>query len=156
MDMTEEKVWYSEWFDSEYYHLLYQERDYTEAAKFLDKLLSALDVQPREKVLDLACGRGRHSIYLSTKDLLVTGIDLSAKNISQASEEENERLHFAVHDMRESYKERYFDYVFNLFTSFGYFESDAENVMVLKAAPREPEDKRCFRAGLHECLQGAG
>src|SRR5690606_7693826 len=56
------------------------------------------------------------------------------ENISQAKRFENDHLHFDVHDMRVPYANTKFDYVFNLFTSFGYFPSIEENEKVLSAS----------------------
>ena len=64
----------------------------------------------------MACGKGRHAIYLNQKGYDVTGIDLSPQSIAIAKESENEKLHFAVHDMREVFQANTFDFVLNLFT----------------------------------------
>lgn len=84
------------------------------------------------KMLDVACGKGRHSIQLAAKGFDVTGIDLSAESIEIAKKLEKENLHFFVHDMRERFRLNYFDYVFNFFTSFGYFDTDHENEKAIK------------------------
>jgi SAM-dependent methyltransferase len=125
--------WFSKWFDSPYYHILYKDRDFQEAQLFMDRLLSYLHPKAHEKILDLACGKGRHSLYLNSKGFDVTGIDLSEQSIAYAKEFENEHLHFDVHDMRQVYKHEHFDFILNLFTSFGYFESETENVVALHA-----------------------
>jgi hypothetical protein len=62
----------------------------------------------------------------------VLGADLSENSIAEASINTNETLHFKVHDMRETFEEKY-DAIFNLFTSFGYFENDEDNLITLKA-----------------------
>jgi len=132
----QEQEWFSTWFDSPYYHILYNNRDEREAQQFIDKLLTYLHPKPHEKILDLACGKGRHSVYLNQKGYNVTGIDLSAQSIDYAKQFENERLHFAVHDMREVYQPEEFDFILNLFTSFGYFENETENVVALCAVAK--------------------
>ncbi|AKD02752.1 class I SAM-dependent methyltransferase [Pontibacter korlensis] len=126
--------WFSTWFDSPYYHILYQHRDMQEAQHFMDRLLAYLHPKPHEKLLDLACGKGRYSLYLNQKGFDVTGIDLSEKSIQFAKQHENERLHFVRHDMREVFRPEGFDFILNLFTSFGYFDTDTENVVALCAA----------------------
>jgi SAM-dependent methyltransferase len=131
--MPQSAEWFSTWFDSEYYHVLYQHRDVREAQNFLDNLLAYLNPKPDARILDLACGKGRHSIYLNQKGYNVTGIDLSPHSIAAAKASENETLHFEVHDMREVFRPNAFDFVLNLFTSFGYFASETENVVALKA-----------------------
>lgn len=127
------KPWYKEWFNSPYYHLLYRHRDNEEAKMFLNNLHKTLHLNPAHHILDLACGRGRHSIYLNSLGFEVTGVDLSEANIRYARQYENNRLHFAIHDMKEVYKPQAFDVVLNLFTSFGYFRNDEENQQVIHA-----------------------
>ena len=126
------KQWYASWFDTPYYHILYKDRDYAEAQSFMDNLTGYLNLPEDAKILDLACGKGRHSVYLNKLGYDVTGADLSENSIAQASKHSNPTLHFKVHDMREPFEEK-FDAIFNLFTSFGYFEDDCDNLRTLKA-----------------------
>ena len=126
--------WFETWFDSAYYHILYQHRNEKDAELFLDHLLAFLNPEACSSMLDLGCGRGRHSIYLNNKGYTVTGIDLSRESISHCLDYENETLSFFVHDMRRLFRINAFDYVLNLFTSFGYFERDSENIAAMKNA----------------------
>lgn len=126
------KNWYTDWFDTPFYHILYQDRDHREAGLFMDRLTSYLQLPTAASVLDLACGKGRHSIYLNTLGFEVTGVDLSEKSITYAKSFENDTLHFARHDMSTPYPEK-FDAVFNLFTSFGYFEREEDNLNTIKS-----------------------
>jgi len=132
--MTPKIEWVGEWFGSPYYHILYKNRDLNEAKLFLDKLIDYLDIQKEDRILDLACGKGRHAIYLNQKGLNVTGFDICQENIRDAQDHENSKLSFFVHDMQFVFKKNYFNYIFNFFTSFGYFDSKAENESVVKAA----------------------
>ncbi len=134
--MPTTKEWFGEWFNSPYYHVLYKHRDQEDARFFINKLVSFFGFGPQDHILDLACGKGRHSIYLNHLGFRVTGLDLSEQNIRAAGKFENDRLHFAVHDMRQVYQERHFDYVLNLFTSFGYFDRDADNQRAICAAAK--------------------
>jgi len=106
----------------------------------MDTLTSYLSLEPGEKILDLACGKGRHSIYLNQLGYDVTGVDLSKNSIEYASQFENERLKFKVHDMCEPYSEK-FSSVFNLFTSFGYFEKEEDNLRTIKAIQSDLNEK---------------
>ncbi len=124
--------WFKIWFDSSFYHHLYGNRNEQEAALFVDGLVEKLKPQPNARILDLGCGAGRHSKYLAFKGFRVTGIDLAASSILEAQRFETESLQFYQHDMRVAFGNRYFDYVFNFFTSFGYFETDAENEVVIR------------------------
>lgn len=127
--MTQE--WFASWFDSRYYPVLYQHRDYTEAEDFLQVLMSELQPPTDSRMLDLACGRGRHSIFLNKMGFNVTGVDLSPESIQDAKLHSNPRLHFEVRDMRDAFELGTFDYILNLFTSFGYFADTSENLKVL-------------------------
>lgn len=128
-----EKEWFERWFDTPYYHILYNNRNIHEAAFFIDNLFNHLHPQPNSILLDIACGKGRHARYMSEKGFDTTGIDLSSSSISYAKQFENKRLHFFEHDMRKSFQQQSFDYAFNLFTSFGYFETLSEHIDALKA-----------------------
>ena len=124
--------WFTSWFNTKYYHLLYKSRDDQDAQIFMKHLTNYLNIPENGSILDLACGKGRHAVYLNSLDYKVTGVDLSGNSIDHAKKFENESLHFAVHDMRTSYPEK-FDAVFNLFTSFGYFEDENDNIKTIKA-----------------------
>lgn len=128
----ETKQWYASWFDSPFYHILYKDRDHAEAEAFMSNLTEYLNVPEDGKILDLACGKGRHAIYLNKIGYNVVGADLSENSIKHAKQFENDTLNFKVHNMCQPFGEQ-FDSVFNLFTSFGYFENEADNLATIKA-----------------------
>ena len=128
--------WFSSWFDTPYYHILYRDRGYEEAKKFMKNLASFLQLKKGATILDLACGKGRHSIFLNELGFDVTGVDLSKKSIVFAKKYENEKLHFQVHDMCKPMDKK-FDAVLNLFTSFGYFDREEDNLTTIKAIKQE-------------------
>lgn len=128
--------WYSFWFDTPYYHILYKDRDDQEAAQFMNRLLNFLKLDPGSSILDLACGKGRHAIYLNSIGYQVTGLDLSERSIYAAKEFERPGLRFFVHDMTEPFSEQ-FDAVFNLFTSFGYFDTEGEDLRTIRSIKSE-------------------
>jgi len=130
------KQWYASWFDTPYYHILYKDRDYSEAQGFMDNLTNYLNLPKQGKILDLACGKGRHSVYLNSMGYNVTGVDLSEQSIKYAKQFENDLLKFEVYDMSKPYSDK-FDAVFNLFTSFGYFEDESCNLNTIKAIKSE-------------------
>lgn len=125
--------WFETWFDTKYYHSLYKHRDENEAVYFIQRLLDELELASGSRVMDLACGKGRHSMTLFDAGLRVVGLDLSKNSILHLKEKETEGLEFHQWDMRERFKESYFDCVFNLFTSFGYFDDTQENYRVIDA-----------------------
>ncbi len=125
------KPWFQQWFDSHYYHLLYQDRDNAEARYFIDNLLSYLPISKGARLLDMACGIGRHAEYLAESGYQVIGFDIAEDQIKQAKKKENDNLCFYRHDMRKPFNLGSFDTILNLFTSFGYFEEDSDNHHVL-------------------------
>ena len=131
--MLKTKEWFGEWFDSPYYHVLYKHRDMKEAEAFIDELIAYFQFSENDLIQDLACGKGRHAIYLNKKGINVEGLDLSPQNITFAKHFENKRLKFHVHDMRFPWKGERVDYILNLFTSFGYFETKGENQQAISA-----------------------
>ncbi len=125
--------WFAEWFDTPYYHLLYHNRDQGEARTFIQNLVGQLPIQKGDSVLDLACGKGRHTRILAELGFQVTGADLSANSIKEAQQTMVNGTQFIVHDMRYPIPNRSFQCVFNLFTSFGYFDSLEDNRSVISS-----------------------
>ncbi|WP_010136408.1 class I SAM-dependent methyltransferase [Ochrovirga pacifica] len=129
--MEEFKTWFSEWFNTHYYHILYKNRNQQEARDFIENLVAFLKIPKSKTLLDLACGKGRHSIFLNSLGYKVIGADLSKNSIEYANQFANKDLSFVVQDMREPFLFSV-DAVFNMFTSFGYFDDDAEDIKVLQ------------------------
>jgi len=135
------KEWFRDWFSSPFYHRLYFERDEKEAEEFIQKLVHFLQPPPGSRMVDVACGRGRHSYMLAKMGFEVTGFDLSFESIQYAQQfvqkdspaessrtfGESDNLNFYQHDMRYPFWVNYFDYAFNFFTSFGYFATRREH-----------------------------
>ena len=136
--------WFEEWFDTPYYHILYSNRDYREAENFLNLLTGFLKLEKKSSIIDLACGKGRHSIYLNKLGYKVLGLDLSEQSISYDKKFENESLEFRVHDMRNRIESEPVDAVFNLFTSFGYFETEEEDKSVFRSVSEVLKSKGYF------------
>ena len=128
------KDWFKTWFNTKYYHILYEDRNYDDAQFFIDNIINELQISRTDKILDVACGRGRHSIYLSKLKYNVTGIDLSTNNINYAKRAANNNqldCNFFTHDMRNEINYN-FDLILNMFTSFGYF-TERENLKTISA-----------------------
>ncbi len=132
MQLGDQKDWFATWFNSPFYHILYQNRDENEACEFLEKLSKYLGLPKTTHILDLACGAGRHSRVLGKLGYKVSGCDLSENSIAEAIEKAPEGMVFFVHDMRNPLPETY-GAIFNLFTSFGYFEDKQDNLRVLQS-----------------------
>ena len=127
-----------DWFDSDYYHVLYKHRDYNEARNFIDNIIEYLDLKKGSKILDLACGIGRHSIYLDKIGFKVIGTDKSPNNIKKAKASYNQSLSFLQMEMIDDTNHKY-DVIFNLFTSFGYVNHDY-NLKTIKNIERQLKD----------------
>jgi ubiquinone/menaquinone biosynthesis C-methylase UbiE len=131
--MTE---WYEKSFGEDYL-LVYKHRDVQGAYQEVHKMINWLKLQPKSQVLDLCCGMGRHSLALADAGFQVTGIDLSDVLLREAREMDTEhRVEWYHADMRELPLKGGFDAVVNLFTSFGYFREDGEQLRVLRAIHR--------------------
>ncbi|MDC0177301.1 class I SAM-dependent methyltransferase [Polaribacter sp.] len=129
------KDWFTHWFNTPYYHILYKERNDDEAQLFMKKMTSFLNLPKTAHILDLPCGKGRHAVFLNSLGYKVTGSDLAENSILAAKAFENNTLNFSVHDMRQPLNNKY-DAIFNLFTSFGYFEDDKEDIGILENMKR--------------------
>jgi len=119
--------WFASWFDTEYYHQLYKDRDESEAELFIEKILIYLNLPKHAKILDIACGKGRHAKAIADHNYEVVGIDLSENSIEEANKIQSKHLSFLVQDMREPFRENEFDAAFNFFTSFGYFATKEDD-----------------------------
>lgn len=131
INYMEKKDWFTDWFNTSYYHTLYKDRNDEDAQLFMKNITEFLNLPKTSHILDLPCGKGRHAVFLNSLGYKVTGGDLAANSIKLAQEFENDTLKFKVHDMREPFNNSY-DAVFNLFTSFGYFDDDNEDMLILQ------------------------
>lgn len=102
----------------------------------MDNITQFLNIKQQSVCWDLCCGKGRHSIYLNKKGFRVIGTDLSKHSICEANNSANETLEFYQHDMRHLFRTNYFNVVFNLFTSFGYFEKREDDLHVFDAVQK--------------------
>jgi SAM-dependent methyltransferase len=139
-----ENEWFKEWFNSPYYHMLYENRDETEAAVFIDRLVEHLRPKADARMLDIACGKGRHSMQLANKGYDVTGIDISPSSILEAQSTNSDNPEFFVHDMRHPFRMNYYDYAFNFFTSFGYFDTYRDHLNAIRSMTLSLKKGGCF------------
>lgn len=119
--------WFKDWFDSPYYHLLYKNRDCVEAEHFINNILNYLTPKKNAKILDVACGKGRHAIFINKQGFTVDAFDLSENSIAEAKQSETETLKFFINDIRKPLKVNFYDFALNIFTSFGYFTDENDN-----------------------------
>ena len=124
--------WFATWFDSEYYHELYQHRTTEEAENFIRQLVRANLLPIEGTCVDLACGKGRFSVSLNDYVQKVVGFDLSKNNIDFANKLGLSNANFETLDMRQPFHLKDLDIVFNMFTSFGYFDHEPSNQQVIQ------------------------
>jgi SAM-dependent methyltransferase len=123
--------WFQEWFNEDYL-ALYAHRDDGDAARLVALLRRSLPWDPSWRVLDVACGPGRHARALEAAGARCFGLDLSMPLLRRARQVTAIPLIRA--DMRRiPVRPRSMDLTVNLFTSFGYFEEDAEHRVALEA-----------------------
>jgi SAM-dependent methyltransferase len=132
-------AWYVDFFRIDYLnvygHMFTEERAEKESA-FVAR---TLDLKPGASVLDLCCGQGRHSVQLAKRGFKVTGLDLNAEYLdlaSKAAEAAKVKIETVAGDMREIPFENRFDAIVNMYSSFGYLESEAEDLKVLESAAK--------------------
>lgn len=131
-------MWFENWFSSKFYLDIYRHRNDEDARLMINLLQRTIPVYTHAKILDVACGAGRHSIELARRGFNVTGFDLStfligeAKKSLEQSKERNLKVRFLIKDMRNFNFRSGFDVAMNIFTSFGYFEDDNDNFRVIQ------------------------
>ena len=127
--------WFEDWFNTKEYLEVYRHRNESEAKELVSIILNSIQIPENGSVLDLACGAGRHSIYFAQKGYDVTAVDLSQNLLLVAKEaalENKVNIEFIQSDIRYFSSGKKFDLIVNLFTSFGYFETDSENFMLFE------------------------
>ncbi|PIO48318.1 MAG: methyltransferase type 11 [[Chlorobium] sp. 445] len=135
---VETSEWFALWFNSPIYLKLYEHRNFKEAEKTVETILRYSTIQARcasPKVLDIACGAGRHAVAFAEKGCSVTANDLSPMLLQEArrlAEQHHVKLTFLQKDMREIDFSQDYDLVVQLFTSFGYFEEPDDDKRVLE------------------------
>jgi len=129
--------WYKDWFNSENYLKIYSHRNESEAQRLVELIVNNLSIKSDSKILDMACGSGRHAIIFAKKGFDVTAVDLSKRLLSEAKEnaEQNHvKIDFVLSDILDFESTERFNLTLNLFTSFGYFDNDEDNFRVILKA----------------------
>lgn len=101
----------------------------------VDQILKLLKVKPGAEILDLCCGPGRHSVELALRGFKITGVDRTRSFLARARKSAAKAkldIEFVLADMRRFRRARAFDAIINMFTAFGYFRKQADDVRVLK------------------------
>src|SRR5260370_11066342 len=136
---TQGSAWYVDFFRSDYLNVYGHTFTEERAQKEAGFVATALDLKPGASVLDLCCGQGRHAVNLAKRGLKVTGLDLNSEYLEltrRAADASKVQLETVAADMREIPFENNFDAIVNMYSSFGYLESEAEDLKVLESAAR--------------------
>jgi SAM-dependent methyltransferase len=137
--MTQPGPWYETFFGKDYLDVYAYQFTDNRARQEVEFVTRTLELQPGEGVLDLCCGQGRHAVCLAAQGLQVVALDLSAEylELARAAASALDLSIETVHaDMRDIPFEDRFDAVINMFSSFGYLESEDEDARVLHAITR--------------------
>ena len=127
-------TWYDTWFESPWYPKLYQHRSSEEATEAVMLVDNVAGIPKGSRILDLACGYGRHAYALAEDDYLVVGLDSSSSLIGRARDTyAHDNISYYVGDMRDPYPGAPYDAIVNFFTSFGYYEDNGDDKRVLSA-----------------------
>ena len=127
--LKEEKPWFVDWFD-ENYRMLYRHRNSEDAKDQVQLILNTLNPSKSSVILDLCCGEGRYTDIFRKLGFRIAGLDLS-ETLIRFGKKRDPLLNLMVGDMREI--PGHYDYIFSLFTSFGYFDTDCENARTLES-----------------------
>ncbi len=117
------------------------------SSREVESIVRMLNLKPKAKILDLCCGYGRHSIELAERGFRVTGYDLSDMFLRKAKETSKAlgvKVQFKKGDMRRLPFEEDFDAVVNMFTSFGYFDKESDDLKALKGVCKALKHKGLF------------
>jgi len=140
-------AWFNDWFNSDEYLNVYSHRNNEEAEVLLKLILSKIQIKNSAKVLDMACGAGRHAVAFAKRGFKVTAVDLSSRLLDEAKKNataEKVKIKFVLSDIRTFLTDEKFDLTMNLFTSIGYFKSDNENFLVIRKAYNVLNKQGCF------------
>jgi SAM-dependent methyltransferase len=131
--------WWRRLFETTLYFELYEAQDVELAKTQVPQALALLDLTPPARILDVGCGYGRHSIELARLGFEVTGVDISEVQLGRAREKAQTvevSVGFRQGDARTLEFEAEFDAAISMFLSFGFFETDAEHLAMLRGIAR--------------------
>jgi SAM-dependent methyltransferase len=129
-----------QWFEDDSFWeafgpVMFSEERITAARAEVDALIALMDLPPGAQILDLPCGVGRHSLEFARRGFRVTAVDRTARYLDAARNQaarEGLSIEFVQSDMRVFERPHSFDGAINLFTSFGYFEDESDDLMVAR------------------------
>jgi SAM-dependent methyltransferase len=133
---TRDGAWYVDFFGDDYLNIYSHIFTAERAAQEVSFAQKILDLAPGARVLDLCSGQGRHSIPLAQQGYRVTALDLSPAYLrlaERAAKTHRVTVDTIAADMRKIPFARCFDAVINMYSSFGYLESESDDLQVLES-----------------------
>ncbi|MCJ7459642.1 MAG: class I SAM-dependent methyltransferase [candidate division Zixibacteria bacterium] len=137
--------WWEKFFD-EYYPEVYSHLENL-TSREVDGIVRVLGLKPKKMILDLCCGYGRHCLELARRGFRVTGYDFSSYFMERARKEADSlklKVKFIRGDMRKLPFKSEFDAVINMYTSFGYFQNEKEDLQVLRGVNKALKEDGLF------------
>lgn len=132
--------WYKDFYTKFYFTYFHQKKNnVSQTKKEVNFICKILQLPSRAKILDLACGPGRHALELALQNFNVTGVDFNQQALKMAhakAQKSNLSIKFVLCDMGSLLFKNEFDAVICMYTSFGYFINEKENQKVLKNVAR--------------------
>jgi SAM-dependent methyltransferase len=126
--------WYhDESFWTETFPFMFSDERMQAAGDEADRMLILADFEG-DAVLDLCCGPGRHSVRLAGQGLKVTGVDVTPFLLDKAralADAAGVSVEWVLSDMLDFSRPAAFDFAMSMFTSFGYFEKEEDDLAVL-------------------------
>lgn len=156
MATKSKKQWWEDLFDEKYLNTYVDIVTPGLTAQQISFLLARLQLKKGAEILDLACGHGRHAIGLARRGYKVTGLDFSKHFIDLAKKDAREqkvKIDFIKKDMRDLSSVNKFDAIINMFTSFGYFDDEADNAFVLRKISHALKPKGKFLIELNNAMR---
>jgi SAM-dependent methyltransferase len=139
--------WFEDWFASDQYLNVYKHRDESDAKKLLGLISKHIPISKENLILDAACGAGRYTKLLRKNGFKAFGFDLSLPLLKKAKQDLSElttnNIYFRA-DIRSVGLKKKFDLILNVFTSFGYFESDEENFSFIHSSTNYLKNRGYF------------
>jgi 2-polyprenyl-3-methyl-5-hydroxy-6-metoxy-1,4-benzoquinol methylase len=120
---------------SNYYDLLYAEKDYQAEVDFIEGILRDYSIKKVKTILDCGCGTGGHAIALAEKGFNITGIDLAPgmlRHARQRAREEGLKIHFRQGDLRSFALHKKFNACICMFAVLGYITTTADVIAALR------------------------
>lgn len=137
-----EKDWYKKIWTLDIQNMSWVE----DTKRQVDFIIDKLDLKGTERILDLACGFGRHSLEFARRGYEVVGVDITKDYVEYANEQAGKEqldASFICKDIRELTFENEFDVVLNMADgAIGYLEDDEENKKIFAAVASSLKKRR--------------